>query len=419
MKLAIYIRSVKTARGAERVSANIARGLVDRGHTVDFLVEDDQGWLADELRSHEGLQLINLRASGESLIQKLFRLLSALQNLFLLPFDLARGRGNAMVATARVLVRDKPPIYALQHYLRQQRPDAILSFLNYPNLALLLSARLGKRGARVYVSVRNQISMSSRHGKSKWARSVPGVMRRFFPIADGVVAPSLGVARDVVQVARIKDSKVAVIHNPVFRPEILELARQPAGHEWLDAAGKPVIVAAGKMKPQKDFSTLLRAFANLRQRLDARLIILGEGRQYDMLQSLARELDVQEHVDMPGQVKNPYAYFSRASLFVLSSAWEGLPNVLIEALACGAPVVSTDCPSGPAEILDNGRYGRLVPVGDADRLAQAMEESLTAPLSRQDCVQRAREFSFERSVTAYEKLLGASGPPGALIQAGP
>ena len=176
-------------------------------------------------------------------------------------------------------------------------------------------------------------------------------------------------------------------------------------HAWFTPGAPRVILAIGKLKPQKDFACLIRAFARVRAIHPARLLILGEGPQREALLSLARKLKVENDVALPGFVANPFAYIGRAAVFVLSSAWEGLSNVIIEALACGCPVVSTDCPSGPAEILDGGTYGRLVPVGDDAALAKAILATLDYPLPRGRLRDRAQLFSVDRAVERYLDVL--------------
>ena len=186
-------------------------------------------------------------------------------------------------------------------------------------------------------------------------------------------------------------------------------ARQPAGHPWLDEPGPQVVLAAGRLSKQKDFSTLLAAFAKLLAHRPARLIVLGKGRRRAMLTSQAEELRIAQHVDFPGFVQNPYAFMAKASLFVLSSQHEGLPTVLIEAMACGCPVVSTDCRFGPDEILEDGRWGELVPVGDAKALSEAMLRALDRPPSSDALRKRASVFGIDRAVTRYEALLLGGG----------
>ena len=409
MRLAIYARTLRSARGAERVIANTARGLAARGHRVDILLEDDDGWLIDELRrADSGVKVWTLKEAWP--VMALSLLLAAyvnLTNLLSAALSLQSPRSAASVPLLRMSWRNRPPLFSLLRYVRREGPEVVVSFLNYPNMALLMAARICGGETRFVVNVRNNISASAEQAESKWMRSVPQLMRRFFPTADGVLAPSQGVARDVAAVTGLALSDIHVIHNPVYRPELLGLADEQVDHRWLRNGNTPVVIAAGKLKPQKDFPTLLRAFAQLRSRRPARLIILGDGSEKAELIALAQELGIADDLDMPGHVANPYAYFSKASVFVLSSAFEGLPNALIEALACGCPVVSTDCPSGPSEILGQGELGRLVPVGDAAALATAIEETLEAPPPRDRLVERARTYSLEGSVAGYEAALVA------------
>jgi len=175
-----------------------------------------------------------------------------------------------------------------------------------------------------------------------------------------------------------------------------------------------VILGAGRLTPQKDFVTLIRAFARVRAQHPARLVILGDGKQRGEILGLAHRLGIAADLDLPGFVDNPFAWMSRSAVFVLSSVWEGFPGVLIEAMTCGCPVVSTDCPSGPVEIVDGGRYGRLVPVGDDEAMAAAILASLRDPGSPEMLRARAAEFSVDQAIDRYlEVLLGAHPPPGS------
>ena len=199
--------------------------------------------------------------------------------------------------------------------------------------------------------------------------------------------------------------RVHTIYNPVVSANPVRDADRPAGHPWLDEPGPQVVLAAGRLNKQKDFPTLLAAFAKLLVHRPARLIVLGKGRLRPMLTAQARELRIAEHVDFPGFVENPCTFMAKASLFVLSSRHEGLGTVLIEAMACGCPVVSTDCRFGPDEILEDGRWGELVPVGDPVSLAKAMKRTLDMPPGRDALRKRAAFFSMERAVGRYEELL--------------
>ncbi len=405
MKLAIYIRTVETARGAEQVSVNVALGLADLEHEVDFLVEEEQGWLVKKLNKHKNISVINLCNNKYRLWNRIFQIVALLRSLFLSSHELVRPDRRWFGQISRLVVKDNPPIYALYCYIKSQQPTVVLSYLNYPNLVLLMTAILARGSTRYLVSVRNHISTASARTSSKWVRSVPNLMRRYFRLADRVVAPSQGVADDVIAITGLPRDRISVVHNPVFRPEIITLSEVVIHHEWLHESTIPVIVAAGKLKPQKDFQNLLRAFSKVRKRREVRLIIMGEGKGRQALEQLVRDLRIENDVDMPGHIENPYPYFRHAAVFVLSSAWEGLPNTLIEAMACGCPVVATDCPSGPNEILDGGEIGKLVPVGDIDAMAKAIEETLTSPAPKEVFVDRAKIYSFDRVVADYERIL--------------
>jgi glycosyltransferase involved in cell wall biosynthesis len=406
MRLAIYIRSVESARGAERVAVNVARGLAERGHDIDFLVEEDRAWLIGELvTQHTNVSLVDLRGAGGGFFDGLFRGWAFLAHLATAPRALITSGDACIGPVARVLFKDRPPIRALHRYLRRVRPQAVLSFLNYPNVVLLLTARLCPAETRFVVSVRNHMSVAAANNESRWVRSVPRLMRRLFRLADAIVAPSRGVADDVVRITGLAGDRISLVYNPVFRPELAALAEAQIDHPWLADGNEPVVLGVGKFKRQKDFPTLLRAFAQVRARRPARLIILGEGEDAPKLKALAESLRIADDVDFPGHVQNPFAFYGRAAVFVLSSLWEGLPNALIEALACGCPVVSTDCPSGPSEILDGGRFGALVPVGSATEMAGAILATLGDPPSRMQLIERAREFSLDQAVRRFEAVL--------------
>jgi glycosyltransferase involved in cell wall biosynthesis len=235
---------------------------------------------------------------------------------------------------------------------------------------------------------------------------------RFLPIRlsysriERIIAVSAGVAEDTARIARVPRSSIAVIPNPVITPELAAQAGEPCDHPWLRPGEPPVIMGSGRFQRQKDFPTLLRAFARVRGGRVCRLIILGEGKGRAGLESLVRELGLSGEVDLPGFVPNPYPLIARAALFVLSSAWEGSPNVLTEALALGVPAVSTDCPSGPAEILGGGRFGPLVPVGDVAALADAMERTLASPLPRTVLKAAVADYGQAASARHYLTALG-------------
>jgi glycosyltransferase involved in cell wall biosynthesis len=230
----------------------------------------------------------------------------------------------------------------------------------------------------------------------------PWAIKAFYPLADVVSAVSQGVLDDLSEISSRAVRNGHVIYNPVVSDELMEASRQEVSHPWFEEESNvPVLLGVGRMDPQKNFVLLVRAFAKLNHHCEARLVILGDGNERGKLKALVRELGVEDKVDFIGFKDNPYKYMANASLFVLSSNFEGLPTVLIEALACGCPVVSTDCPSGPHEILEGGKWGRLVPVGDEEALAEAMQEALSEPHDPDRLRQRAMDFTADRVVDDY------------------
>ena len=216
---------------------------------------------------------------------------------------------------------------------------------------------------------------------------------------------SRGVTTEFEKIPGLDHSRTHVVYNPVVSEYVKRRSREPANHAWVDAPEHAVILAVGKLIKRKDFDVLLAAFARLVARRPARLIVLGDGRMRPKLLALANALGVEDRVDFPGFNENPYAFFAKADLFVLSSRTEALPTVLIEAMACGCPVVSTDCPFGPREILEEGKLGPLVPVGDVEALADAMVRALDSPPRRDALRSRASFFDVDRAVDRYEELL--------------
>jgi glycosyltransferase involved in cell wall biosynthesis len=369
-RIALFLPDLEAA-GAERVSVLLANGLLQRGYSVDVVL---------------------VRAKGDFLA------------------DLAAGVHVVDLDAPRTL-RAVP---RLASYIRKRRPAVVISALDYASVAAMIAGRLSCTGTPIVPAV---------HTSRAEARRWPGIrgalfkscVNWFYRHAGAVVCVSHGVAEDMVRVAGVARQRVRVIYNPVIHPRMQELARQPVAHPWLalpvcaPAPARPgvasrLLLGVGRLAPQKDFPTLLRALKIVRRDHDARLMVLGEGAERPRLESLVKELCLESCVCMPGIVKNPYAYMSRADLFVLSSAWEALPTVLIEALAVGVPVVATDCVSGPREILRDGRYGALTPVGDAAALAGAVSAALSAP--RRELPEEAlRPYTLDYAVNEYCRFI--------------
>jgi len=299
---------------------------------------------------------------------------------------------------------------ATLRYLRARRPDGIVAAMPLANAIAGYARALAGVAVRLVLTEHNSRSLVFGDLDLPAHRVLAPFVRFGYRFADCIIAVSEGVAAKLRDLPGVPPDRVRVVYNPAYAPRIESMALEPVPHPWLEDSSMPVLVASGRLEAQKDFATLLRAFALLRNRRPARLVILGQGSLGAQLQALADELSVSASVLFPGYVLNPWAYMGRASAFVLSSAHEGLPGVLVEALGLGIPVVSTDCPTGPSEILDRGRYGRLVPVHDPASLARAIEHALDTPVDRDQLKRRAREFSLEAAAAAYLDALGLTGP---------
>lgn len=325
--------------GAERVALNLAVGFAARGFRTDLVLASASGPYLSEVP--DTVRVVDLRAP-------------------------------------RVL-RSLP---ALVKYLRRERPAVILSALDHANLVAMAATRLARVRTRAIVSVHCTFEKSLGHHAGLRERAIPWLLGRLHWWADSIVAVSEGVADDLARAACIPRGRVNVIYNPVIMPTLPAVAAEPAAFPWFNDPTHPVVLGVGRLTPQKNFALLIDAFAHVRRQSPARLVILGEGPERSALESRIRALDLSRDVQMPGFTANPYACMARAGVFVLSSDFEGLPTALIESLALGTPVVSTDCPSGPREILRGGTLGELVPMGDVGALASAIARALTAPRQR-------------------------------------
>lgn len=340
--------------------ANLARGFAARGNEVDLLTADAGGPFRALLP--EAVRVVELGR---------------------------RGVASCLPGLAR--------------YLRRERPAVLLAAMTHANVIALLARRIAGARTRLVVSEHSsfvQVGMAYRNWRDRLLRFLA---RRLYRRADAVVVVARGIVDEMRDLLGVAASRVHVVPNPVVTEELLARSRAEPPCEAF-GKGVPVILGAGRLSAEKDFETLLRAFARLRADRPARLVIVGEGPERAALERLAGELGIGDDLFLPGFVDNPYAYMRAASLFVLSSRFEGMPGVLIEAMACGTPVVSTDCPLGPGELLEGGRWGRLAPVGDPAGLAAAMAATLdneTPP----DIRSRAALFTEQSSVDRYLDIL--------------
>jgi len=296
-------------------------------------------------------------------------------------------------------------LFKLRQYLTHERPLVLLAngdYVGLANAAKLISHSPTKIIQVVHVHVSQYFGkMSSLRTRAKCF-----FLKQFYKTSDGIIAVSQGVGQDLAKLMDIPAESIQTIYNPVVTADLLNQAQAPIEHPWFAAGEPPVILGVGRLHPQKDFATLIRAFAIVRQKRPARLLILGgEPAEKQKLEALIHELQLEQDAQLFGFTDNPYAFMARAAVFALSSRYEGFGNVLVEAMATGTPVVSTDCESGPAEILENGKYGILVPVSNPGALAEALLATLEKSLDLDILQKRAQEFTNEKIAAQYLHLI--------------
>jgi glycosyltransferase involved in cell wall biosynthesis len=356
--LAVYLPDL-AGGGTERMHINLAPHFLAAGMQVTFLLDRRSGALLGKVPG--GAEVHVLEASRQ-------------------------------VAAVPKLVR----------YLRSRPVDLLISNMEHGNVISVWARRLA--AARTRIIVAQHCSFRDQVNRGDWKfKLLPRLYRTALPRADAIVCVSNGVAGEIAEVSGLALSRMNVIYNGAMTAELKQAAEQPADHPWF-ALGEPVIVAAGRLVELKDYPTLLRAFARVVEKRPARLIILGDGPLRQNLRSLAKELAIDNRLDLPGFVTNPMPFMRNAAAFALTSRAEGFGNVLVEAMACGTPVVSTDCPHGPAEILDYGRFGRLTPPGDPAAFADALLATLDQPRPAAELEERAAMFSTRQCALDYLAL---------------
>jgi glycosyltransferase involved in cell wall biosynthesis len=304
-------------------------------------------------------------------------------------------------------------ISSLYSYFRNTSVQAMLVAKDRPSRAAIIARSLARSRTRLVLRLGTNLSASLEHRSqlAKWGRFLPS--RMLYRYAERIVAVSQGVAEDTARITRLPPSRIRVVHNPVLTPDLFAAAKQIPDHPWLQNKTTPIVLGVGRLTKQKDFPTLIKAVAHVRTSRPVRLIVLGEGSKRPELERLIKELKLQDSVDLPGFHSNPFCCMQRADVFVLSSLWEGSPNVLTEAMALGTPVISTDCPSGPREILENGRYGPLVKMGDALSMAEGIERLLDAPPDKIQLRNAVYDYHFEVSAIRYLEELMPGWSEGA------
>lgn len=351
-----------------KIAARLANAFVERGHPVDLLVTASRNPIPEP--TVPGVRVVQM---------------------------------GAMAALIRVP--------AMTLYLRRRRPAAVLTHRIREDVFTLKAVRLAATATPVFVTVHGPLRVKLDHLPGAKGAQRRAEVLRWYPRNRGIVAISEETAADLRSLLG-PDARVTTIPNPIVTAEMRRAAESSADHPWFREPGPPVLVFAGRLEREKDLPTLLRAFAILRQGLDCRLLIIGDGKLRPAIESERDVLGLRDSVDLPGWVANPYPYLRQASLVVLPSVWDALPTVLIEALALGTPVVSTACGAGPREILDGGRYGPLVPPQDPESLAAALARTLADPLPREILVEGGRRYEVGRNADLYLRLmLGSGGAP--------
>jgi glycosyltransferase involved in cell wall biosynthesis len=290
-------------------------------------------------------------------------------------------------------------------YLRKSRPDILLSTIQFVNVAAALAGLLSGFQTRVVLREANTPSHKIRDVRN-WKEWLffRYFTRLSYPLAHGFISVSDGLRKEMARFYPIPERRIRTIYNPVVEDSIFEKAGAPVAHPFF-RSGDPVVIGMGRIVAQKDFGTLISAFSKVQSRTPCRLIILGETTvrppEYERLMAMVEELGLGDKIDFAGFQQNPFAFLAKAQVFVLSSRYEGLPGALIQALALGCHVVSTKCPYGPEEILEGGKYGALVGIGDYEAMAREMEKALAVPKDYARAEEAVRRFTREEAAEAY------------------
>jgi glycosyltransferase involved in cell wall biosynthesis len=360
-KIALFLPSLNGG-GAERVFVTLANSLAARGIAIDLVLSNATGEYLSMLDKR--VRVINLCARSV---------------FFSLP--------------------------ALVKYLRAETPQALLSAVENANTWAIIAGWIARVATPVVITEHQNWSQVLANQPTLKEKLLFQIARYVYPRADLLVAVSDGIRADLLAMLKLEPRKVTRIYNPAVPDALAPLSLLPVEHPWVNNRQAPLLLSIGRLAKQKDFQTLLLAFAQVKKLANCRLIILGEGSERKNLEASIRQLGLENEVQMPGFVENPYAWLAKSDLFIMSSIHEGLPTVLIEAMACGTPVISTNCISGPAEILDNGRYGDLVPVNDPQALAAAILKNINAPRDDRRLRERAGLFSVNKAADAYLEML--------------
>ncbi|NYB74508.1 glycosyltransferase [Sedimentibacter hydroxybenzoicus DSM 7310] len=361
MKKICFILASLNVGGVEKNTLRLIKKLLDKGYQVDLLVVRNEGVYREQLDKRTNIIYLNNKKISHSIIK-------------------------------------------ISNYLKENRPDAFISAKDYINIIVILANVLSGTKTKTIISTRTQVSIELNTQK-RFNRIINKLLMKItYPFATHLVAVSKGVANDLASIIGVDSNTINVIYNPIVDEEIKKRKKLHVDIENKND-NEAMLVCAGRLTTQKDYPTLLNAMEIVKIYKNVKLIILGEGDQRKKIEDMIHKLNLEDFVYLKGNVTNPYPYMRAADLFVLSSKWEGFGNVIVESLAVGTPIVSTDCPSGPNEILNNGEYGILVPVGNAKLLAKGIIEALDKTWDKEALINRANEFSVERATNSYITLI--------------
>lgn len=359
-RIALFLPSL-AGGGAEKIAITLATGFANRGYPTDLILAKAEGAYLSQVP--QNIRVIDLCAS-----------------------------------------RPLTAVPGLAKYLIKEKPTALLSKLTNSNIAALFASQFSHSKTRCIVCEESTLSIDLKGSSYLNKAILPILLGYLYRRADAVVAVSKGSANDIAHVLGLQAESIHQIYNPIVSKELKAISQKKINHPWLLKKNVPIILGIGRLTPQKDFQTLIQAFSEARKKIPCRLIILGEGEEKAALEQLSKDLNISDDIDFPGFVKNPLAFLSRADLFVLSSRWEGLGNVLVEALAVGTPVISTNCPNGPFEILEGGKYGQLIPMEDSKAMAEAIIKVLSGDFAAAPW-EKKHLFNIDQIVEKYLELL--------------
>ncbi len=359
-KVSLFVPNLEGG-GAERMMVNLANAFAHKGHNTDLVLARKTG---------PYIKLVDKKVNVVDL--------------------------NISFTNPFLLV-------CLSRYLVEEKPKVILSAMTFPNVAVIIARFFAMVSTRIVISERVAMGIQSKNTFSLKERLKPLAARLTYKVADQIVAISNGVADNLAETINLSKTNITTIYNPVVTNTLLE--NQPKPKHPFFSSNRKIILAAGRLIPQKDFVTLIDSFNLLPNKDELCLVILGEGPLRRELINQIESLDLIDSVSLPGYVEDLFSYMYHSTVFVLSSRWEGFGNVLVEAMACGCPVVSSDCPSGPSEILSSGKYGAMVKPNDKISLADAIHSTLQNPISSEVLRKRACEFKADAIADQYLNLM--------------